>query len=204
MKLDSVASNVAISVTSTSGSEADMTGSKDSTDWEYKVENMESLLQNGFDLQADDAITKPKSAFYYGCSVPIRCESPYSEMVSAFLKTRQTSSPPVPIRFDDNCGETYGELTFLPRSYHRDAKDQMAVKRLDQTCSPGIFGQGSEIDSSESYRKAGTFTNDQFSINFNPYRLGTIAANVQTLRPSVTKPLGHVRCDRVDIVADIY
>ncbi|KAL8690211.1 MAG: hypothetical protein Q9218_004293 [Villophora microphyllina] len=115
----------------------------------------------------------------------------------------QSNSPPIVIRWNDKDGKSINKVSLPPKN----AKDQVAVTKLIESCTPAPFGKDGKTILDESYRKAAKLESDQFSTNFNPNEVGIIGAIAQTLLPGIARLAdggGHTFVEDLGIVAELY
>lgn len=132
------------------------------------------------DKEISDAISKfltskeaPTSAC--GGSIPF---APASDIVLG----ESHASPPVTIRWDTKDGDSdTGKKISFPLEDHD--KDRLAS--LVKDCTPTTFGKDSEDVLDPEYRSAVVLDTSQFSVDFDPYRLGIIDQIQRILVPPI-------------------
>lgn len=152
------------------------------------------------------AVQGSKAVYCCAGNGPITEKSPFEEF-KATVHDTQLTSPRVLIRWDHKDGKSMGKLTFPPKSYHGNAKDQVAFKQFVEYCTPAVFGKDGKDVLDELYRKAVKLDIDQFSTSFSSYDIGIISAISQTIMPGIAKLFADDKrtlVSNLGVVAELY
>lgn len=102
-------------------------------------------------------------------------------------------------------GETTRKITLPP--IESSANGTTSIEGLLKACAPATFGKKGDEVLDESYRKAVKLDSNQFSTSFNPYEVGIIDANSQSLLPGIAEPFSDRESkyeEHLGVIAELY